>query len=88
MTLYSSQIVEDETMAHVKIQSTTVTAVGETSSRVVILIADNADKEAAIEAVSPEFPFLGELQLSALHRAREIIGEHTEELAPKVRSAR
>ena len=83
-------------MAEMKIQRTTITEMRDSQTHVEIVIADDLDPTIATESVTmsltisglPEMPYLEEVQLSALHRARDVIGEQTTVIAPRVRQVR
>ena len=80
-------------MAEMKIQRTTITEMRDSQTHVEIVIADDPEPTIATESVTikstisdlPEMPYLEEVQLAALHRARDVIGEETTVIEPRVR---
>ncbi len=82
-------------MPEMKIQRTTITEIGAEQSQVEIVLADQADIADASEYVTmkvtvphPAEPFLAEVQLEALRRAREAIGDQTQAFSERVGRAR
>ncbi len=78
-------------MAEIQIRQTTIIETGAEQSQVEMVLADQADIADATEYVTlkvtvshPAEPLLAEVQLAALRRARDALGEQTHSFAPRI----
>ena len=81
-------------MAEMQIQRTTITQIEAERSQVEMVLSDKADIADATEYVimnvtvsHPAEPLLAQVQLEALRRARDALGEQTQVFSPRVDSA-
>ncbi len=82
-------------MAEMQIRQTTITEIGAEQSRIEMVLADKADIADATEYVTlkvtvshPAEPLLAEVQLAALRRARDALGEQTQAFSERTGRAR